>query len=59
VILLSTQNILFADTIKVVCSICCATDSTLAQYDIDSIHIWCAADFMKLNADESQQYSVD
>jgi len=50
---------LFADTIKIARSISSVPDSTLEQYHIHSVCVWCAADFMKLNADESQQYNVD
>jgi len=37
---------LFADTIKIARSISSATDSTLPQSDIDSIHGRCAADLI-------------
>jgi len=38
--------LLFADTIKIAHSISSATDSTLPQSDIDSIHGHCAADLI-------------
>jgi hypothetical protein len=40
------KYILFADTIKIAHSISSATDSTLPQSDIDSIHGRCAADLI-------------
>jgi hypothetical protein len=45
---------LFADTIKIARSISPATDITLRQPDIDSIHGGCAADFMNLVTDETE-----
>jgi hypothetical protein len=43
---------LFADDIKTFLHSKLATDGTLAQSDIDSIHGWCAANFIltKLNS---------
>jgi hypothetical protein len=49
-----SQNFVFADTINIACSICSATDSILAQSDIDSIHVVRAAAFMALDAEESK-----
>jgi len=45
---------LFADTIKIAHSVSFSTDSTLLQSDIDSIRDLYAADFMKLNTDETK-----
>jgi len=47
------KYILFEDTIKIARSISSATDSTLPQCDIDSIHGRCGADLilMKLNSE--------
>ena len=41
-------------TLKTARSISSVTDSTIPQSDIDSIHGQCAADFMKLNTDETK-----
>jgi len=56
-ILTSTQNIFCLLTLSNF-SLSCATDSTLPQTDIDSIHDQCAADFMKLNTDETKVRST-
>jgi hypothetical protein len=53
-----SKYFLFADTIKIACSISSATDSTLPQSDIDFIRGQCAAEFMKLNADETKVRST-
>ena len=45
---------LFADTIKIACSISSATDSTLPQSHINSIHSRCAADWMEIDTEESK-----
>jgi hypothetical protein len=54
-----SKYFLSADTIKIARSISSATVSTLAQSAVDSFRVKCAADFMKLNTDESQKYNVD
>jgi len=56
-ILINTQNIFCLLTLSN-CSISSATDSTLPQSDIDSIHGQCAADFMKPNTDETKVRST-
>jgi hypothetical protein len=45
---------LIADTIRIAHSISFSTESTLPQSDIDSIRDLYAADFMKLNTDETE-----
>ena len=57
-ILLSTKNILFADTIKISHSVSSVTYSTLPQSDIDSICGHCAADFVNLNIDKPKVSSA-
>jgi len=47
------EYFLFADTIKIAHSVNFSTDSTLPKSDIDSICDLYAADFMKLNTDET------
>ena len=49
---------MFADTIKIACSISSATDSTLPLSDIDSIGGRCAADYMKLDIEESKVHYI-
>jgi len=49
-----SKYFLFADTIRIALSISSATDSTLLQSDIDSIHGGCAADFMEFDTEESK-----
>ena len=48
-----SKYFLFADTIRIALSISSATDSTLPQSDIDSIHGRCAADFMEHGTEKS------
>jgi hypothetical protein len=45
-------------THKIAHSISSATDSTLPQSDIDSIHGQCAADFTNLNTEETKVSST-
>lgn len=40
---------MFADNIKIFRTIPSATSCMLLQYDTDSIHVWCAANSVKLN----------
>jgi hypothetical protein len=56
-ILFSTQNIFCLLTLSN-CYISPASDSALPQTDIDSICSQCAADFMKLNTDETKVRST-
>jgi len=53
-----SKYFVFADTIKIACSISSATDSTLPLSDIDSIGGRCAADYMKLDIEESKVHYI-
>jgi len=48
-----SRYFLFANDIKVFPTISSATDSTLPQTDADSNHSWCAANYMRLNTDNT------
>jgi hypothetical protein len=49
-----SRYILFADNIKIYCTVRPVTDCTLLQADSDSICGWCAANCMKLKYDKSK-----
>jgi hypothetical protein len=47
-----SRHLLFADEIKIYCTVSCETDCTLLQSDIGSVCGWCTANCMKLKYDK-------